>query len=111
MHDRSKIEQGCNSMCSSAGRILAYAGILTTLLQSQLERTLFSIMEEAGFGDEYVKRYKMVSSFFRQRRPLIVQLCGAPCTGELLLSSLVKTLQCGTDVLGKQKSVHGLFNA
>ena len=54
------------------------------LVQSQLERTLFSIMEQAGFGAEYVNRYKMVSAFFRQRRPLIVQLCGAPCTGEAL---------------------------
>ena len=51
-------------------------------MQSQLERTLFSIMQQAGFGDEYVDRYKMVSAFFRQRRPLIVQLCGAPCTGK-----------------------------
>ena len=38
-------------------------------------------MEEAGFADEYVQRYRMVSHFFQQRRPLIVQLCGAPCTG------------------------------
>ena len=49
--------------------------------QAELEQTLFAIMEEAGFAEEYVQRYKLVSGFFRQRRPLIVQLCGAPCTG------------------------------
>ena len=75
----------CKDLCSNDVKPLASAAVLSPLLQSQLERTLFSIMEEAGFGHEYVKRYKMVSSFFRQRRPLIVQLCGAPCTGEQLL--------------------------
>ena len=78
----SQMACGCKDLCSNDVKSLASAAILSPLLQSQLERTLFSIMEEAGFGDEYVKRYKMVSSFFRQRRPLIVQLCGAPCTGE-----------------------------
>ena len=66
------------SLCHSCQPLAHSHGLL---VQSQLERSLFSIMEEAGFGDEYVKRYKMVSAFFRQRRPLIVQLCGAPCTG------------------------------
>jgi len=34
-----------------------------------------------GFGHEYVDRYKMVTKFFQQRRPLIVLICGVPCTG------------------------------
>lgn len=39
-------------------------------------------MREKGFGDEYVNRYKMVSKFFQQRRPLVILICGSPCSGE-----------------------------
>ena len=39
-------------------------------------------MSNKGYGDEYVKRYKMVTAFHQQRRPLIILLCGAPCTGQ-----------------------------
>lgn len=38
-------------------------------------------MRDRGFGDDYVERYKMVTKFFQQRRPLMVLLCGVPCTG------------------------------
>ena len=39
-------------------------------------------MSNKGYGEEYVKRYKMVTAFHQQRRPLIILLCGAPCTGQ-----------------------------
>ena len=38
-------------------------------------------MESKGFGKEYIERYKMVNRFHQERRPLIVVICGAPCTG------------------------------
>lgn len=53
-------------------------------LQEQLESILFQIMEDKGFGGEYVTRYKMVTNFFRQRRPLIILICGVHCSGKLL---------------------------
>lgn len=51
-------------------------------LQDHFEAILFNVMRARGFEDEYVKRYKMVTKFFQQRRPLIVLICGVPCTGE-----------------------------
>ncbi|KAL3130851.1 hypothetical protein ABBQ38_000183 [Trebouxia sp. C0009 RCD-2024] len=46
-------------------------------------------MESKGFGAEYTKRYKMVNQFHQERRPLIIVVCGAPCTGK---SSLAQQL-------------------
>ncbi|DBA83828.1 TPA: hypothetical protein ACH3X1_006347 [Trebouxia sp. C0004] len=46
-------------------------------------------MESKGFGAEYTKRYKMVNQFHQERRPLIIIVCGAPCTGK---SSLAQQL-------------------
>ena len=40
-------------------------------------------MRSRGYDDTYVQRYKMVTSFFQQRRPLIILICGVPCTGAL----------------------------
>ena len=44
-------------------------------------------MSNKGYGEEYVKRYKMVTAFHQQRRPLIILLCGAPCTGQQTYSA------------------------
>ena len=38
-------------------------------------------MRAKGFGDQYVRRYRMVTAFHLQRRPLIVFICGTACTG------------------------------
>ena len=46
-----------------------------------MEEALFRIMETKGFGDHHVKRYKMVSRFHMQRRPLIIFICGSACSG------------------------------
>lgn len=53
------------------------------LAQADMEATLFTIMRSRGFGEEYIKCYKMVSSFFHHKRPLIVLICGVPFTGSL----------------------------
>lgn len=57
--------------------------------QATLENILFDVMEGKGFGAEYKKRYKMVHQFHQERRPLIIIVCGAPCTGK---SSLAQQL-------------------
>jgi hypothetical protein len=48
-----------------------------------MEELLFDVMRSKGFGDQYVRRYRMVTAFHLQRRPLIVFICGSACTGEL----------------------------
>ena len=53
--------------------------------QDHLEAILFGVMRARGFGDEHVSRYRLVSQFFQQRRPLIVLICGVPCTGAAAL--------------------------
>lgn len=55
---------------------------LLEVSQDKLESILFDIMQGAGFGNDYISRYQMVSRFFQQRRPLIILLCGAPCIGK-----------------------------
>ena len=53
-------------------------------MQDHFEAILFDVLQTRGFGDAYVHRYKMVTKFFQQRRPLIVLICGVPCTGAML---------------------------
>lgn len=59
-----------------------------SFLQENLEAILFNVMESKGFGAEYTKRYKMVNQFHQERRPLIIIVCGAPCTGDNMLAIL-----------------------
>ena len=58
--------------------------------QAEMEELLFDIMRSKGFGDQYVRRYRMVTAFHLQRRPLIVFICGTACTGESALVSCTK---------------------
>ena len=53
-------------------------------MQDHLEAILFGVMRSRGYDDTYVQRYKLVTSFFQQRRPLIILICGVPCTGACL---------------------------
>lgn len=46
-----------------------------------MEEVLFQIMQSRGFGDTYVRRYKMVTRFHLQRRPLVIFISGSACTG------------------------------
>ena len=67
-----------------------------------MESILFSIMSSRGFGEEYIERYKMVSKFFQQRRPLIVLICGSPFTGKTCLKEI--TLFCLQNTKKGQKA-------
>ena len=53
----------------------------TYLPQEELEEVLFGLLRQRGYGDEYVRRYQMVTAFFQQKRPLIVLVAGSACTG------------------------------
>lgn len=42
---------------------------------------LFALLRQRGYGDDYVRRYQMVTRFFQQKRPLIILVAGSACTG------------------------------
>ncbi len=46
-----------------------------------MEEVLFQIMQSRGFGEQHVRRYKMVTRFHLQRRPLVIFISGSACTG------------------------------
>eukprot|EP00198_Chlamydomonas_reinhardtii_P004028 XP_001693364.1 predicted protein [Chlamydomonas reinhardtii] len=39
-------------------------------------------MRAKGFGQAYIDCYRTVSAFYTMRQPLVIILCGAPCTGK-----------------------------
>lgn len=59
------------------------------ITQEELEEVLFAQLRQRGFGDDYVRRYQMVTRFFQQKRPLIILVAGSACTGK---SSLAQQL-------------------
>ncbi|KXZ45168.1 hypothetical protein GPECTOR_57g458 [Gonium pectorale] len=50
--------------------------------QAELEETLFSLMRAKGYGQPYIDCYRTVSAFYTLRQPLVIVVCGAPCTGK-----------------------------
>lgn len=54
--------------------------------QGELEAVLFASMRARGFGDAYVRRYRVFNAFQHQKRPLVVMLCGAACAGKSALA-------------------------
>ena len=46
-----------------------------------MEEVLFQIMHGRGFTDTYVRRFRMVTRFHLQRRPLVIFISGTACTG------------------------------
>jgi hypothetical protein len=50
-------------------------------VQAQMEEVLFQIMHSRGFTDTYVRRFRMVTRFHLQRRPLVIFISGTACTG------------------------------
>ncbi|GAB4819330.1 hypothetical protein N2152v2_006376 [Parachlorella kessleri] len=80
---------------------------------NELETILFSVMRSKGFGDAFIKRYKMVNHFFQQKRPLIILICGSACTGkstfaQQLASRLNLSNVLQTDILYELLRTSGL---
>lgn len=74
----------CHLVQSGEGKWLRDKLLKLQKAQEHFEAILFNVMRARGFEDDYVERYKMVTKFFQQRRPLIVLICGVPCTGMLI---------------------------
>ncbi len=46
-----------------------------------MEEILFDLMRQRGYGQAYIDCYRTVSAFYQLRQPLVILICGAPCTG------------------------------
>jgi 2-phosphoglycerate kinase len=53
--------------------------------QNELEERLFEVMKSIGYGEQYVKRYKMFSTFYQKRLPFIIIVAGTECMGKSTL--------------------------
>jgi len=51
-----------------------------------MEEELAEEMRALGFGPEYFCRLKLVQTFFSEKRPLIITVCGTPCVGKSTLA-------------------------
>lgn len=52
-----------------------------------MEAELFALIEEFGYDDLHIRRYRMMSRFHHQRVPLLVTLSGTGCTSKSTLAS------------------------
>ncbi|XP_062001028.1 uncharacterized protein LOC133718219 [Rosa rugosa] len=62
---------------------------LLDVSQSDLEENLFKIMEQRGFREDYVKRYRMMTRFHHQRVPLVIIVCGTSCVGKSTIAAQI----------------------
>ncbi|KAB2598502.1 hypothetical protein D8674_001422 [Pyrus ussuriensis x Pyrus communis] len=62
---------------------------LLDVSQSDLEANMFKLMEQRGYGEEYLNRYKMMTRFHHQRVPLIILLCGTACVGKSTIATQI----------------------
>jgi len=42
-------------------------------------------MKTIGYGDKFVQRYKMISTFYQKRLPFIIYVAGTECMGKSTL--------------------------
>jgi len=57
------------------------------LTQKKLEKTLFNLMKEYGYNEEYTSLYKLISGFYRERIPMIILISGPRCVGKSTLAT------------------------
>ncbi|XP_050387495.1 uncharacterized protein LOC126803801 [Argentina anserina] len=62
---------------------------LLDVSQSDLEDNLFKLMEQRGYGEDYVKRYRMMTRFHHQRVPLVIIVCGTSCVGKSTIAAQI----------------------
>ena len=62
-------------------------GDLLDVSQAQLEATIFRVLRKRAFGDDFISRYRMLSSFHLKRAPLVLLVVGGVCTGKTTLAT------------------------
>ena len=50
--------------------------------QENMNSYLFKIMNSLNYGEEYTKRYKIITKFYQKRTPLIILVGGTYCIGK-----------------------------
>ncbi|KAF0746477.1 hypothetical protein AaE_008111 [Aphanomyces astaci] len=60
---------------------------LTDIEQEQFENFLYKTMLVYGYGESHVECYRMMSSFHRNRTPLLIILAGTSCLGKSTLAT------------------------
>ncbi|KAL7618040.1 hypothetical protein Lser_V15G04275 [Lactuca serriola] len=60
---------------------------LLDVSQSDLEASLFKLMERRGYGQEYINRHKMMTRFHHQQVPLVILVCGTACVGKSTIAT------------------------
>ncbi|XP_060211487.1 uncharacterized protein LOC132638710 [Lycium barbarum] len=60
---------------------------LLDVSQADLEANLFKLMKRRGFGEEYIKHYKMMTRFHYQRVALVILVCGTACVGKSTIAT------------------------
>ncbi|KYR02624.1 hypothetical protein DLAC_00072 [Tieghemostelium lacteum] len=58
-----------------------------TITQAELENELFKLLQQHGYGKEYIERYRMTTQFHHQRVPLIILISGPKCIGKSWLAT------------------------
>jgi 2-phosphoglycerate kinase len=53
--------------------------------QAELEERLFLILNKSGYDQSFVKRYKMITTFYQKRLPFIIIVVGTECMGKSTL--------------------------
>lgn len=53
--------------------------------QGELEERLFEVMKSIGYGEKFVQRYQMISTFYQKRLPFIIYVAGTECMGKSTL--------------------------
>ena len=50
-----------------------------------MENELFEVLKSHGYDEKFVKRYKMITTFYQKRLPFIVIVAGTECMGKSTL--------------------------
>lgn len=46
---------------------------------------MFQFLKKSGYDENYVKRYKMITTFYQKRLPFIIIVAGTECMGKSTL--------------------------
>lgn len=57
------------------------------ITQEKMNLYLYNLLKKYGYGSEFFFRYRLMSSFFRERIPLIILISGTGCLNKKLIAT------------------------
>ncbi|DBA02548.1 TPA: hypothetical protein N0F65_011020 [Lagenidium giganteum] len=60
---------------------------MTDIVQEQFEDFLYKTMQVFGYGESHISRYRMMTTFHRNRVPLLIIMAGSSCIGKSTLAT------------------------